>query len=648
MRAQRAALVARHDALRRILDDPQIVPPGDRNDGIHLAGHAGIVHRHDRPRARRDRGLDQPFVQIERVFADIDKDRNRAAQHEGVCRRHECVGRQNDFVAAFDVQQQRGQIQRGGAGVRQQRLGAAGLLLDPLMAALRERSVAGKMMVALRLGRIDQLLARRVRPVERNIICCHCFAFTGLQRASSPGRAYCQIGGFRRRNQRPIPTPPATKPILRRVNYRHPSAGLVARCDAREVSALNEEPVDARGDAVAPPSASEPSRARRLFAGWSANLLPDDFGNYPAGRAGSGFSAFLDQRRAGGVARRLRRRQSRFDRRRGLQFRAINRFLAFKSSVDCDGRTARFYAAMLRIYLGLAGLLVDRWCWSVAQLAVALHCARISGRFEFRRGLRRDDGRHAADAAVRSGDGSVSRARALWPRGAAAEPRPCSPASSVNWSRSSRPEACWPSPSPMWQRNCSSRSIFWRSMLPACFRSCASGARTAFVALDCRPVSQGGSVCGGRRHGTGVAQSAGTAGQRFRVRSRGRRAMGPYPRRRGPAAVALRSDHASAGRRTWPRLCRRLEGPVAQPLCPRIGVRDGAGERRGLRAVAILAGFFRALDPWRHSLRSVAHGHVADRHQRRSRRRSWRSAMPITAIAEICWCGPKDFSSLFS
>ena len=41
----------------------------------------------------------------------------------------------------------------------------------------------------------------------------------------------------------------------------------------------------------------------------------------------------------------------------GLQFRAINRFLAFKSSVDCDGRTARFYAAMLRIYYGLAAAL---------------------------------------------------------------------------------------------------------------------------------------------------------------------------------------------------------------------------------------------------------------------------------------------------
>ena len=42
----------------------------------------------------------------------------------------------------------------------------------------------------------------------------------------------------------------------------------------------------------------------------------------------------------------------------GLQFRAINRFLAFKSGVDCDGRTAHFYATMMRIYQVLAGLLI--------------------------------------------------------------------------------------------------------------------------------------------------------------------------------------------------------------------------------------------------------------------------------------------------
>ncbi|MCK1499190.1 hypothetical protein [Bradyrhizobium sp. 188] len=41
----------------------------------------------------------------------------------------------------------------------------------------------------------------------------------------------------------------------------------------------------------------------------------------------------------------------------GLQLRAVNRFLAFKSCVDCDGRTASFYAGMLRIYVCVAVVL---------------------------------------------------------------------------------------------------------------------------------------------------------------------------------------------------------------------------------------------------------------------------------------------------
>lgn len=42
----------------------------------------------------------------------------------------------------------------------------------------------------------------------------------------------------------------------------------------------------------------------------------------------------------------------------GLHARTINRFLALKSGVDCDGRTADFYGAMLRIYLGFVSALV--------------------------------------------------------------------------------------------------------------------------------------------------------------------------------------------------------------------------------------------------------------------------------------------------
>ncbi|MEA2891649.1 MAG: hypothetical protein QOI05_2442, partial [Bradyrhizobium sp.] len=102
---------------------------------------------------------------------------------------------------------------------------------------------------------------------------------------------------------------------------------------------------------------SGPSRARRLFAGWSANLLQMMLGITQQVALVPVFlhfwtsevlAAWLAVYAAGNLV---------FIADAGLQFRAINRFLAFKSSVDCDGRTARFYAAMLRIYFGFMGLL---------------------------------------------------------------------------------------------------------------------------------------------------------------------------------------------------------------------------------------------------------------------------------------------------
>jgi O-antigen/teichoic acid export membrane protein len=110
---------------------------------------------------------------------------------------------------------------------------------------------------------------------------------------------------------------------------------------------------------------SGPSRARRLFAGWSANLFQMMLGITQQVALVPVFlhfwtsdvlAAWLAVYAAGNLVLIADA---------GLQFRSINRFLAFKSTADCDGRTARFYAAMLRIYCGLAGLLV------VVLLAVA-------------------------------------------------------------------------------------------------------------------------------------------------------------------------------------------------------------------------------------------------------------------------------------
>jgi len=116
-----------------------------------------------------------------------------------------------------------------------------------------------------------------------------------------------------------------------------------------------------------------PSRARRLFSGWSANIFQMILGVTQQVALVPVFLHFWTSEvlaawfviyAAGNLVLIADV---------GLQFRSINRFLAFKSSVDCDGRTACFYAGMLRIYRGLAAslaalLLAGLWLFSPAKL----------------------------------------------------------------------------------------------------------------------------------------------------------------------------------------------------------------------------------------------------------------------------------------
>src|SRR4051812_46001206 len=100
-----------------------------------------------------------------------------------------------------------------------------------------------------------------------------------------------------------------------------------------------------------------PSRAQRLFAGWSANFfqmalaiiqqvaLVPIFLHYWSSDV---LAAWLAIYAAGNLVVVVDA---------GLQVRAINRFFAFKSNVDSDRRTGQFYAELRRIYLGLAGTL---------------------------------------------------------------------------------------------------------------------------------------------------------------------------------------------------------------------------------------------------------------------------------------------------
>ncbi|MBR0856682.1 lipopolysaccharide biosynthesis protein [Bradyrhizobium liaoningense] len=98
-------------------------------------------------------------------------------------------------------------------------------------------------------------------------------------------------------------------------------------------------------------------RARRLLHGWSANLVQMALGLtqqlllIPAFLhvwTGDMLSAWLAIYAAGNLVVVADA---------GLQLRAINRFLGFKSCADSDGRTANFYSAMLRLYLAVISVL---------------------------------------------------------------------------------------------------------------------------------------------------------------------------------------------------------------------------------------------------------------------------------------------------
>src|SRR5438445_2609322 len=122
-------------------------------------------------------------------------------------------------------------------------------------------------------------------------------------------------------------------------------------------------------------SSPRDSRAERLLAGWSANLfqlllgitqqvaLVPVFLHY---RSSEMLAAWLALYAAGNLVLVADV---------GLQSRAINRFLSFKSCVDSDGRTASYYTAMQRVYFGLTGLLIA----SVLAGMFLLHPANVLG-----------------------------------------------------------------------------------------------------------------------------------------------------------------------------------------------------------------------------------------------------------------------------
>ena len=73
-------------------------------DSLHLAADARVVDGHGGTRPICDQLLELPLVEVERVGPDVDEDRFRSTQHEGVGGRDEGEGGQDHLVARLDVE----------------------------------------------------------------------------------------------------------------------------------------------------------------------------------------------------------------------------------------------------------------------------------------------------------------------------------------------------------------------------------------------------------------------------------------------------------------------------------------------------------------------------------------------------------------
>ena len=166
--AQRFALVTAHDALGRILDHHQVVAAGDVHDGVHLAGHTGVVHGDDDLGLVGDGGFDLGLVDVHRVGAHIHKHQLGPGQHGSGGGAGEGEAGQDDLVTGVNIAQQHGHIQSGGAAGGQQHFLGVEAFFHPAVAHLGKGTVAADLMGIDGLFDIFQLVPNAGGHIKRD------------------------------------------------------------------------------------------------------------------------------------------------------------------------------------------------------------------------------------------------------------------------------------------------------------------------------------------------------------------------------------------------------------------------------------------------------------------------------------------------
>ncbi len=100
-RADRPTAVAGTVGFAGILDNRQVMPCCDLEDGVHLTGLPHGVDDLDRTGARRDGLLDPVWIDVQRLEFDVDKTRVESSGQNRIARRDERAGRNDDLIPSL-------------------------------------------------------------------------------------------------------------------------------------------------------------------------------------------------------------------------------------------------------------------------------------------------------------------------------------------------------------------------------------------------------------------------------------------------------------------------------------------------------------------------------------------------------------------
>lgn len=98
-----------------VLEDEQLVFPGEPIERIHVGGLAGKMNRNERARAGRERGLDGLWVQVERVQFNVREHRNHVGFDHGGRGGEERVRRDDYFILGAQARGEETDAQGDGA-----------------------------------------------------------------------------------------------------------------------------------------------------------------------------------------------------------------------------------------------------------------------------------------------------------------------------------------------------------------------------------------------------------------------------------------------------------------------------------------------------------------------------------------------------